>query len=159
MIRRSHTIKLKIYTECALTQVHGNNRDSFILFDLKIDINSDGISRYNRMVKFKNNIYFLYLFFFRARNGFFFVLVQNVEGTVCSIFRNQVKTFLWIFVSLGFELKKNFPIFFLSNNCNGQRTIRIYSEMYPNGRMPDFKIFKHLYDILGETGTFRLIGI
>ncbi|KAJ8952259.1 hypothetical protein NQ318_007420 [Aromia moschata] len=27
--------------------------------------------------------------------------------------------------------------------------------MYPNRRQPDFKVFKNLYDILGETGSFR----
>ena len=30
-----------------------------------------------------------------------------------------------------------------------------YLEMYPNRRQPDFKIFRNLYDRLGETGSLR----
>ncbi|KAJ8942119.1 hypothetical protein NQ318_000714 [Aromia moschata] len=41
-------------------------------------------------------------------------------------------------------------------NFNGRRAYRRYLEMYPNRRQPDFKIFKNLYDRLGETGSFRL---
>ncbi|XP_050305585.1 uncharacterized protein LOC126742824 [Anthonomus grandis grandis] len=40
-------------------------------------------------------------------------------------------------------------------NFNGCEAYRRYSELYPNRRQPDFKIFKNLYDRLGETGTFR----
>ncbi|KAJ8946370.1 hypothetical protein NQ318_010135 [Aromia moschata] len=40
-------------------------------------------------------------------------------------------------------------------NFNGRRAHRRYLEMYPNRRQPDFKIFKNLYDRLGETGSFR----
>ncbi|KAJ8951644.1 hypothetical protein NQ318_012315 [Aromia moschata] len=40
-------------------------------------------------------------------------------------------------------------------NFNGRRAHRRYLEMHPNRRQPDFKIFKNLYDRLGETGSFR----
>ncbi|KAJ8918518.1 hypothetical protein NQ315_015225 [Exocentrus adspersus] len=42
-----------------------------------------------------------------------------------------------------------------TENFNGRRAHRIYLEMYPNRRQPDFKIFKNLYDRLGETGSFH----
>ncbi|KAJ8949089.1 hypothetical protein NQ318_016993 [Aromia moschata] len=40
-------------------------------------------------------------------------------------------------------------------NFNGRRAHRRYLETYSNRRQPDFKIFKNLYDRLGETGSFR----
>ncbi|KAJ8945583.1 hypothetical protein NQ318_010440 [Aromia moschata] len=44
---------------------------------------------------------------------------------------------------------------YAKENFNGRREHRRYLEMYPNRRQPDFKIFKNLYDRLGETGSFR----
>ena len=44
---------------------------------------------------------------------------------------------------------------YAQENFNGRGAQRRYSELYPNRRQPDFKIFKNIYDRLGETGTFR----
>lgn len=37
----------------------------------------------------------------------------------------------------------------------GRAAARRYSVLYPNRRQPDHKLFKNLYDRLGETGSFR----
>jgi hypothetical protein len=44
---------------------------------------------------------------------------------------------------------------YAQENFNGSSSHRRYLEMYPNRRQPDRKLFKSLYDRLGETGTFR----
>lgn len=36
-----------------------------------------------------------------------------------------------------------------------ERALRRHSEVYPNRRMPDFKIFKNLYSRLAHIDTFR----
>lgn len=38
----------------------------------------------------------------------------------------------------------------------GRASEREYSELYPNRRQPGQKLFMHLYDRLGERGTFSL---
>ncbi|KAJ8913071.1 hypothetical protein NQ315_006572 [Exocentrus adspersus] len=44
---------------------------------------------------------------------------------------------------------------YAQEDFNGRRAHRRYLQTYPNRRQPDFKIFKRIYDRLGETGSFR----
>ena len=53
------------------------------------------------------------------------------------------------------EEMRDMVCLYAQENFNGRRAHRRYLERYPNRRQPDFKIFKNLYDRLGETGSLR----
>lgn len=44
---------------------------------------------------------------------------------------------------------------YAQTNFNGRTACRKYFEIYPHRRQPNHKIFKRIYDRLGETGSFR----
>lgn len=44
---------------------------------------------------------------------------------------------------------------FAQENFNGLASARRYLELYPNRRQPNHKLFRNLYNRLGETGSFR----
>jgi hypothetical protein len=44
---------------------------------------------------------------------------------------------------------------YAQENYSGLRACRRYAQLYPNRRQPDFKLFKNVYQRLGETGSFR----
>lgn len=44
---------------------------------------------------------------------------------------------------------------FAQSNYSGPAAARRYSQLYPNRRQPNYKLFRNLYNRLGETGSLR----
>lgn len=53
------------------------------------------------------------------------------------------------------EEMRDMVCIYAQENYNGRGACRRYLEMYPDRRQPDYKLFKNLYDRLGEMGSFR----
>lgn len=53
------------------------------------------------------------------------------------------------------EEMRDMVCIYAKENFNGRRACRRYLESYPNRLQPNHKLFKNLYDRLGDTGSFR----